>query len=746
MSWEIGKLLRIITAIQLALLGLIGLGILGFDISLLRQIIGFLYLSFVPGIVILRIFRLHQLRSVETLLYSVGLSLAFIMFLGFFMNMLCPHIGISTPISTLPLIGAMTGILLILCVIAYKRDRDFQAAAQFNWRELLSAPALFLILLPLLSALGAEIVNVYHSNILLMVLIPLIALILILIAFDKFIPQRLYPLAVAMISLALLYHNSLISRYLTGFDIHSEYYFAKLVVMNSYWDAASSTHIYSAMLSITMLAPIYSIICGLELAWVFKIIYPLFCCLIPLGIYQICQRQTSNKIALLAAFFFVSVGSFFLILPYQAKHQVGELFLVLVVLLIVSKPMSPMARSALCLTFAASMAVSYYSISYFFMFSLIVVLLILFLSQKVLAVNPTKEPSDRGLVGKPSAQEAPLSPIYQGKLITATFVSFFIVVCLAWYIWHAGSTSFTAMVRIVHHIANVFLTELFSFETVEPISILMTVKSPVYEVQKYLHLFTQFLIGIGIIDLLIHWRRKQWDEEYSALSLVGFAVAAAAMVVPYFAFSFHSARLYHITLVFLAPFCITGAIVGYRFLFRGALSPIQAPLKALSVLLAVYLLCTTGFVGEVTKNYLSSISLSQESTKKYGDAERKVRFYDIYTPEEEVFSARWLSKNALRDRRIYAIYSGTTIHTLTSYGLIPEHKVHRLTPDRRAIPRGSYVYLQYVNVVEGLGTIFKKVALKHVRDIITMEEFSPLLAKTNKIYSNKGSEILFVNR
>lgn len=56
------------------MLGLAGLATLGFDITMLRQIVGFIYLTFIPGFLILRVLKLNRLGIIDTLLHSVGLS------------------------------------------------------------------------------------------------------------------------------------------------------------------------------------------------------------------------------------------------------------------------------------------------------------------------------------------------------------------------------------------------------------------------------------------------------------------------------------------------------------------------------------------------------------------------------------------------------------------------------------------------------------------------------------------------
>ena len=121
-DWEIKKFLKVVLAIQLAVWGIIGLDAIGLHIPVIRQPIGFVYLLFIPGVIILRILKLHKLGNIETLLYSVGLSITTLMFTGLFMNMVYPLFGISGPISITPLIITLSAVVLILCIISYVRD------------------------------------------------------------------------------------------------------------------------------------------------------------------------------------------------------------------------------------------------------------------------------------------------------------------------------------------------------------------------------------------------------------------------------------------------------------------------------------------------------------------------------------------------------------------------------------------------------------------------------------------------
>src|SRR4030042_118475 len=98
-DWQIKRCLGLSLAILIAMFVLVGLAGLGIDIPILRQIIGFVFLTFVPGILILRILKIHNVGIIESLVYSVGLSLAFIMFSGALLNFALSLMGISNPIS-----------------------------------------------------------------------------------------------------------------------------------------------------------------------------------------------------------------------------------------------------------------------------------------------------------------------------------------------------------------------------------------------------------------------------------------------------------------------------------------------------------------------------------------------------------------------------------------------------------------------------------------------------------------------
>jgi uncharacterized membrane protein len=711
-DWRIEKFLTFILAVHLAMWGFIGLDVASFQIPVLRQLIGFIYLTFIPGIVILRILKLHKLGNIETLLYIVGLSIATLMFTGFFMNTIYPFFGISRPISIIPLIITISMVVLGLCYISYKRDKDFSDPNFIEIKEILSPPLLFLCLIPFLSIFGTYMVNFHQNNIILMFLIIILAMVVVLIAFDKFISKKLYPLSVFLITISLLYHSSLISMYLWGFDIQLECYLCNLVKINSIWDP-TIPKTYNAMLSIVMLAPIFSNMCNMSITWVFKIVYPLIFALVPLGLYRVFQKQTNDKIAVLSCFFLISQSTFYTEMLALARQQIAELFLVLLILLVIDKNMDYMKRAGLLIIFAFSLAVSHYGLAYIFMFALIAVCGLFFLN--VWHKN-------RDNVTK--------------SIITPKFVALYITFTLAWYMYVSSSSAFEAIVRIGDHIASSIFTEFLNPEAAEGINLIMNeTVSPLHEVTKYLHLLSQFFIAIGIYTLLAKYKEMEFEKEYAAFSYVNFMICFAGIAVPFFASSLNTTRMYQITLIFLAPFCVIGGMEFFRMVDHVVKKSwtdqiVKNSLKVLSVFFAIFLLFNSGWVYEVTRNYPRSISLSQENIKMYGDAQDKASFYASYNPEQDVFGARWLSGNKDDETEVYADWWSKE-HVLQSYGTLANTNFLNNTTRPTS---GSYIYLRYYNVVLDAMSC-------GVRREYNTSEITPMLEERNKLYSNDGCRI-----
>lgn len=738
-DWPIKRFLLVVLAFQLATWGIFGLEALGLQIPLLRQIIPLIYLLYIPGILILRILKLHKLGAIETLLFPVGLSIAFVMFTGLVMNVY-PAFDISRPISLIPLVITYSVVVLILCVISWLRDRKYAEPDFVSAGDFLSPPALFLYLLPLSSILGTCLVNGFQNNIILMVLIVIIALVVVSIGFNKFFSKNLYPLAVFSIGLALLFSRSLISMYISGFDIHDEYYLANLVMINGVWDA-SIPQSYNTMLSIVMLGPITSLASGLTLTWVFKIIYPVLFALAILGMYQTFQRQTDDRIAFFSCFFFMAMYEFYFGESIILRQQIGTLYLAGIVLLLIQAKHLETKRIFLLIIFGAGLTVSHYGLSYIFLVFLIFAWLMLaFLAipgirrriniiyARILSSNDVNR-NVKSTSGKKHA-------------LNFAFVMLFIVLTFGWYIY-VSNNIFIAYVDIGRHIVK-SLSEFLNPAYSSGLTMLTATPKPgwLHDVNAFINYATQVFIVIGVLLLLIRHYFMKVEAEFVAFAVFSLTFVFAAVFLPGLSKAVNIARLYHIALIFLAPFLAIGILaVGeaiQRFVKKISWTTHWRLTGALGVYLAIFFLYQTGFIWQLTEGYSDSVSLSQTGIKNYGSLQAKAAYYSGVTSGQDVVGAQWISGNIQNSAELYATYNDIRIHALSSYGMVPVDQVPALTRRLDTLPESAYVFLQSVNVVGNIG-------IDHPRpgetDYFNMSGLFYLYQDKNKIYANGGSEI-----
>ena len=719
-NWKIKKFLEAVLVVQLAMLSLVGLGALGIDIPILRQIVGFIYLIFIPGIIILRIFRLYRLSSLETLLYSVGLSLAFSMFLGFFMNMLYPVIGFERPISTLPLIITWTVVLGLLCFIAYKRDKGFSVSSRFDAGELLSPPVLFLILLPLLAVIGTQVVNYYANNVLLLILIALIAVAALIMMLTNLIQVRFYPLAVFSISLAVLWHSSLISRYLTGWDIFTEYHFYSLVAQSGFWDL-TVPHTYNAMLSVTILPAVFSHLLDMGGEEVFKFVYPVLYALVPLTLYRVYGKQLNSKQAFSAVFFFMAIWIFYLVMPSLARQMIAELFFVLLIMVVMDREATA-SKKALFIVFGASLVVSHYSLSYIVMAFLILSLITLHL-------------------------------LREKKIqVTNYSVLLFIVICLTWYMYISSSVPLGSAVSIGQHIYQSFNVEFLNpFSRSASVALTGTSPNVLHFANRILYYLVLLLMAIGAFKVVSRVMQKESPKEYLTFAIGSYILLAACIIVPFFSEQLGTERMFHLAAIVLAPFFILGAeaIVDALSSLARSITHFTSRLDAkkivTSIMLVLLFLFDSGFAFEVAHNPwlnsppLSLVSIENQERDVY--LEQKISLRYQCPTEQEVLGARWLDQRMDRGQFVYATYYDIRVPALTAYG--PQGRTVPLIPPPHGEVKGGYIYLGYVNIVFGYG-VTNRVFLPdptHGIDIWDIRQISPVMDSSIKLYTNGATEI-----
>ncbi len=721
-DWNIRSLFLFILSLLLAFCGSIALDILGFPTLFIRQITGFLLLTFVPGILLLRILRIHDLGAVRTTVYAVGLSLATLMFSGFFLNLACPLFGSFRPISLWPLVTTISILLGILCILAWLRDWDFAIPVSINLHEVLSPPVLVLSLLPFGAIAGTYLMNYYDIKILQMFLLPVLALAPVIIICTRSLPEKYYPYAIFSIAITLLYHTALISTHVWGWDIQYEYHLTNNIVQNSIWDTTVTYSNCDTMLSLTMLAPIYSILLGIGLEWVFKIVYPLLFALVPLGLYNVYHNQTPHKIAFLACFFFVSIHIFYIEMLSLARQEIAELFLVLILLSMIDRSLSGSQKSFLLLTFTASVIVSHYGVSYIFMLMLLLALVTAGLGYYFRIQNWINWFSNQVQKRISLFAELPMQRLnFKPSARFLQFVIWYWVFLLVWSLYTAGSSTFKSIIRIAHLVINNISSDLLSPAAAQGLGkIVAEAATPLHEIWKYLHLLTiLFIISGFFVTIMIRQKGVKFNNLYLLLACGALGICIGGVGLPYFASALNTSRLYQICLILLAPFCVIGGIALTSRL-RDLSNPRTRSLQIIAIFLGIFLLFNCGWVYEACLDDPTSFALNSSLD------------YPVFS-EQEILSSLWLVD--VKDSRPITADLHRSLLLTGFVGRSASSNMQAVVSD----DIDSYIYMGRLNVINN------HVAVSDDNDVMASIQFieiSSLYEDKNAIYTNGGSEIL----
>jgi len=723
------KLLIVILSLQLAFLGLVGLEKLGLEIPILRQTVGFIYLTFVPGFLIFKLLQINNKNAMESLLYSVGLSLSFLMLIGVLINFLYPLIGVSNPISEIPLVATISIIIPILCLICYLRDKNYSTFLPINGKSIFSPTILFLLLLPFLAIFGCYLFNFYNTNILLLILLVIISIIPVIVISK--IPEEVYPLVIWATSLALLFHTSLISKYVGGADAPFEYYFSVLTITNNSWSHTLPNNI-NAMLSIVMLIPIFSIVSHIDPTWYIKVAYPLLFSLAPLGLYLIFKKQTTSKIALLSSIFFMFLPPFFGFMAVNTRQGIAELFLVLLMLLMVNEKIPNSKRALLSIIFMFSIVTSHYGLSYIFMSLLIISSLVfLFLRNK--------------FIRTPNSV----------NVITPTSVTVYVVFALSWYMYTTNSSTFDTIVRFGNHVATTIFTEFLHPQSSSALYISITELPPSLHILRLLIFICVFFISIGVSDLLYNLKKGKTTflSEWSLFSVASFGFLLTS-ILPRFSKIMGIERIFHISSIFLSPFYVVGSIIFIKHVIRPFkalnLQREEKYVKIVSLFLCLFFLFSSNFVSvAIMKDYPSPYLISLDNIEEYVKDGRvnmwKAHVYKAHIMEQDVFGARWLSISINEiEAKVWADWRSCWA-LLSAYGMMgppvgtgwPYAVTHILT-NKTKINEDAYIYLRCFNTREGI--MLSSVRSEDWYSITAVSD----LNKSNKIYTNGGSEIYYL--
>ena len=692
------------------------------NISVMRQITVFIYLSLIPGFVLLKLLKLTETLLLEKILLIVGLSLAFLMFAGFIINGLFFALGISMPLTFTPLLISLSFLTLTLSFIAYRKDLTANLKLSASFFELKDVVPKSVIVLPLiLGVVGSLYSNVY---ILSLMIISIVVLYVLSIFSNSFASLNSLSLILFLVSLALIIQVSLTSRYVIGWDANAEYYVFKLTANSGHWAVLStasnsvSTVNYSSMLSITILPTIYYSLMNTSGEVVFKTLYPFIFSLVPMTLFTFCSKQLGKKVAVLSTLFFIS-GSlvFYGFEPLSINRQVvGMLFLALSILIILDKRLQVGKRRFLLVVFAGVLIVSHYSLTLIFLFLIFSLFIILKIKK------------------------------YRDNLLDFRLVLLLFIMVVAW-----DGYTFSILKSIYQNLSYIFSSFLSDFGSANSRAGWLAGSHPAYgsninfagDINWSFLVIANLFLAIGVVGLLggLLVKSKKWsiDPKYQIICILSGFILLLCLFVPNLGSSLNFTRFYAISLLFLSPCFVMGGelvvdIIGAflkRITKRRFLVNIKQITKVLLCIVIVgYFLSQSGFVNIVAGAVPLSYSLDYSRASTSLDKNVQVNLNSVIIPEQDVFSASWLLSYRVGTTNVVAD-EVSRVHVLVSYGLIPNNLILPMT-NSTIPPQGSYIYLSSFNLLNGIITT--------ASSSFNASQIS-FLNQNNLIYANGYSEI-----
>lgn len=692
------------------------------DIPVARQIVGFIYVSFLPGFLIIRALKLSPTNVFEDLALSAGLSIAFSMFTGLAINELYPFLGISAPLSALPILVTLSGILLALTFAAnYKKISTSYRYSLPDPKRIL--PFTLLAVIPFLAIYGALTNNTWA---LLSMTITIALLATVAIFYRKKLPTAFFPITIAVIAISLIFQRELITTNLLGWDTFGEFHVFHFVNTHSFWDAylelgQSELRDYNSMLSVTVLPTIYSKLMNIQGEWIFKVLYYLLYIFVPLTMYEMYKHNFGKATAFLAAFYFITFPRFF---GEERRQIIGELFLVLLLFTIISSSINIKKKEPLIAIFGIALIVSHYSTFYVFMFCALFAWITITLMEKLSIIK---------------------RPFEIKKVLTARVLLILLAFGVFWYVFVSTSLDQT-FILFIERLSVSFTSGFVSLESrggtvaefVAPNFSNMTATS---QIDYFISKIPYPLIAIGLVALIKNRKKINVQAEYVPMAIAAISILLMTFILPSLADSFIETRFFHLLLIFLAPLSFYGGIVFFTWIAKHYMSFKKARSLALGVLCILFVtifMFKVGFVNEVTDDLSAGVSTSLSFNRITSSDDPKVlaRFYEGYVPDCDIYSARWLSATAPIDSAIYADITSTQ-RVLRGYAFRVVDWENIIANDTRIKP-DAYVYLRSLNVQGYYINVYG--------EMMNITNIANQLENSNKIYSNGESEIYYSNR
>ncbi len=675
-----------------------------FNVPFLRPVLTFIFLTFIPGMLILEILKINISNILKRIVLSVGLSVSFLMLLGLILNSFYPYI--LKPLSLYPLLISLNILVTLLIFAAYKVNGDRlnieNINLDLNFKSNLSSMVIFPILFPFMAILGTYLMNVQQNNVILLLLMFIIPLyIIILIYLRNKISNFTFPFSLWMIGLTLLLVHGLTSFNLIGRDVHQEFYCFQLTLENFHWNLFSYYDPYNACVSITILPTIYHVLLNISPEYVFKLVFALIGSIIPMITYFVFKKFIKRTYAFYASLFFI-FQIFFIFLLGAVRQEFGFIFFFLAVMVYFDTEIRDIAKKIIFSIFIFSVLISHYTTAYIAITLMLLILITPFIENLVL--------------------KRKLTFINLDVILIILFLTFIWYIFAAQVQFESGASAVTATVSSGGNGGSSVASSSGGS------SLLLAVfgiglKSTANWISVIVNDLTFIFIGFGLLS--ITWKFKYYINKIGLQYLVGIYVSILLLVTvvlfPFASQLYGAERLFIQLLIFLAPVFVIGIISATKIIRI----PRAKHVVILAILISLFV-CNTNlhahFLGTPYSPYFDNSGAARD---------------EYFIHNEEIVAANWLSNYGLNKTKIN---SDLITKTRLGYANINSNSSFLL---ENVTPSG-YLFLGYANVISG--KMYKSDGeLRNMDNTTAMniDKYMHLFLGKSRIYDNGFSRIYY---
>jgi uncharacterized membrane protein len=509
-------------------------------------------LSFVPGALFLLVLR-GEGSSVDAthVLYAFGSSLVILMFVGALVNVVLPYVGVARPLMPVPLAAGVTVAVGVLAGGARLRDTGEPVTLEIP--DLWAPVPLGLLLVPLLSIIGVELINRTGVSALLVgVLVAVAAVPLVAV---RRLDDRWYSLAVWTTAAAVLYHKGLWQFAGFGGRPHG----IKAWEAGRWSPGVRSIEPYSSeLLQNGVLFPLFARLSDLFIITQYEVVNPFFVSFIPLAMYVTFRQYADTRIAFLGASLFAFCHPFYYQYPTAGRAATPVIFLVLFAVVLSNERLAAGSRAVLGLGFLLGVVVTHYGTSYYVAVAFIAAILIVYslrvfddlIGSRFGRADPAP---DGGTV-----EVGPTEDISRSTLFSLGTVFFFITAALGWYLYTRGGWKFDLLPsHASENIATLLSEQTEQGRTTARVT--ERYSSTSIEFSKYIYVMTAMMTALGFV--VVYYGRLvreecSFDDSYLALSTALFGIFGTTTILH----NWGGGRPMMITFSFTTVFAVVGGV------------------------------------------------------------------------------------------------------------------------------------------------------------------------------------------